>query len=177
MPAHPQRSTSCAARWQPANPRAKALAQEMGAVLIVQDDLLAGPLPGEILVIPDFVKYSARLRDTLAPHIYGAAVTWRSCCARFPWQYARPARVVSHTVRARRRGAWLHHIDTPTTLQAAATEAAQRRLTPAGAPWTTDAEFDAITVYFQPPARMRASPSCITCVTCDVDCYGMPDSG
>ena len=48
---------------------AKALAQERNAVLMVQDDLLAGLYPGEILVIPDFVKYSTRLRDTLAPHI------------------------------------------------------------------------------------------------------------
>ena len=35
---------------------------------------------------------------------------------------------------------------------------------PAGAPWTTDAEFEAITVYFQPPSEEEGSMSFVTSV-------------
>ena len=46
----------------------------------------------------------------------------------------------------------LHYIDAPDDLCKQQLKQRSADL-PAGAPWTTDAEFDAITVYFQPPAE------------------------
>ncbi len=46
---------------------AAELARTEGAVLLVQDEFLERLFPGEIVDIPTFVKYSARLREALAP--------------------------------------------------------------------------------------------------------------
>ena len=47
----------------------RALAEREHGVLLVQDDLLEGPYPGEFVDFPAFLKRSARLRATLAPHV------------------------------------------------------------------------------------------------------------
>lgn len=48
---------------------AKALAEREDAVLLELDHFLERLFPGEIVDIPSFVMYSARIRDALAPHI------------------------------------------------------------------------------------------------------------
>src|SRR5262249_35433059 len=48
---------------------ARDLAERERAVLLAQDELLDHLYPGEIVDIPDFVKYSARLRRALEPHV------------------------------------------------------------------------------------------------------------
>jgi hypothetical protein len=46
----------------------------------------------------------------------------------------------------------LHFVDAPDALCKSQLEERSKGL-PAGTPWTTDSEFEAITVYFQPPAQ------------------------
>ncbi|MFO1253584.1 MAG: ATP-binding protein [Inhella sp.] len=48
---------------------AKALAVQKNALLFVQDELLEMLYPGEIRVLADFERCSARLRAALAPQI------------------------------------------------------------------------------------------------------------
>jgi AAA domain len=48
---------------------ARELAKAKNAVLLVQDEFLDPLYPGEIRTIPDFVKFSARVRDALFPRI------------------------------------------------------------------------------------------------------------
>jgi predicted kinase len=48
---------------------AKRLASEHNAVLLIEDDLLARLFPNEITDLNSYVKYSTRLKDTLAEHI------------------------------------------------------------------------------------------------------------
>jgi hypothetical protein len=48
---------------------AASLARDHDAVLLSQDELLDALYPGEITDIPGFIKYSARLRTALTPHI------------------------------------------------------------------------------------------------------------
>jgi predicted kinase len=48
---------------------ARDLARRENAVLLVQDELLDHLFPREITDIPGFVKYSARLRNALGPHV------------------------------------------------------------------------------------------------------------
>ena len=47
----------------------RELAQRENAVHLVQDEFLERLFPGEIVDIPGYLKYSARLKDALGPHI------------------------------------------------------------------------------------------------------------
>lgn len=131
---------------------AKVLAQTQHAVLLVQDDLLAALYPGEILTIPDFVKYSARLREALTPHITALLMQGISVVLDFPGN----TRIQRQWFRALFEGAnaehELHFIDTPDDLCKRQLKQRSAAL-PAGSAWTTDAEFEAITAYFQAPAE------------------------
>lgn len=128
----------------------KALAERDDAVLLVMDDLLE-KLYEEIVDIASFVRCSTRIREALAPHICALLSRGVSVVLDFPGN-------------TRNQRAWfrqlceqagveheLHFID-------ASDELCKRQLKersqglPAGSRWTTDAEFDSITAYFEPPA-------------------------
>lgn len=128
----------------------KELARIHSAVLLNQDDWLAALYPGEILNIADYVRCSGKLRDALTPLIVDLLTRGTSV-------------VLDHPGNTRKQRQWfrdlferanapheLHFID-------AADDTCKRQLKqrsaalPAGSAWTTDAEFDAITAYFQAP--------------------------
>ncbi|MDR7272952.1 putative kinase [Pelomonas saccharophila] len=128
----------------------RELATRHDAVLLVQDDWLEKLFPGEILSIPDFVRCSTRLRDALAPHVRALLSRGLPVVLDFP-------------ANTRSQRAWfrelfeqadvaheLHFIDAPDDLCKRQLRQRSQGL-PEGAPWTTEAEFDAITAYFQPP--------------------------
>lgn len=131
---------------------AKELARTHDAVLLNQDDWLAALYPGEILNIPDYVRCSTRLRDAFTPLIVDLLTRGTSI-------------VLDHPGNTRKQRQWfrdlidranvpheLHFID-------ADDDTCKRQLKqrsaalPAGSAWTTDTEFDAITAYFQAPAK------------------------
>jgi len=128
----------------------KELARMHDAVLLNQDDWLAALYPDEITSIAHYVRCSNRLRDALTPLVVDLLTRGTSV-------------VLDHPGNTRRQRQWfrelyeranvpheLHFID-------AADATCKRQLRqrsaglPEGAPWTTDAEFDAITTYFEPP--------------------------
>ena len=128
----------------------KELARIHSAVLLNQDDWLAALYPGEMLNIADYVRCSGKLRDALTPLIVDLLTRGTSV-------------VLDHPGNTRKQRQWfrdlferanapheLHFID-------AADDTCKRQLKqrsaalPAGSAWTTDAEFDAITAYFQAP--------------------------
>ncbi len=131
---------------------ASELARTRHAVLLVQDDLLDALYPGEIETIQDFVKYSARLRAALSPHIRELLSMGVSVVLDFPGN----TRVQRQWFRDLFEGAGadheLHFIDAPDDLCKRQLRQRSEGL-PAGAAWTTDAEFDAVTAYFQAPAE------------------------
>lgn len=129
----------------------KQLARTHDAVLLNQDDWLSALYPDEILTIADYVRCSGRLRDALTPLVVDLLTRGTSV-------------VLDHPGNTRKQRQWfrdlferanvpheLHFID-------AADDTCKRQLKqrsaalPAGSAWTTDAEFDAITAYFQVPA-------------------------
>ena len=126
------------------------LAQQENAVLLVQDDLLGSLYPGEIVDILGFVKYSARLRTALTPQIHALLLRGTSVVLDFPGN--------TKTQREWFRGVFerakvdheLHFVDVPNELCKVQLKERSKAL-PAGSAWTTDAEFDAITAYFQMP--------------------------
>jgi hypothetical protein len=104
----------------------KELAAREDAVHLAQDGLLGALYPGEFIDLAAFVKYSTRLQSVLTPHIV-ALLT----------------KGVSHE---------LHFI-------VASDELCKRQLKqrsqelglPPGAKWTTEADFEEVTAYFDPP--------------------------
>ena len=129
----------------------RALAAREDAVLLVQDDFLAALYPGEILDIPDFVRCSARLRDALSSHICALLAKGMSVVLDFPGntkkQRAWFRTLFEHADVAHE----LHFIDVPDDLCKRQLKDRSQHL-PVGSPWTTDADLDAITAYFEAPA-------------------------
>jgi predicted kinase len=131
---------------------ARALAEREHAILLVQDEFLDRLFPGEITDIPGFVKYSSRLKDALAPHICALLSKGMSVVLDFPGNTRAQRAWFREIVERANVEHELHFVDAS---DAVCKRQLKDRSTglPAGAPWTTDAEFEAITAYFQPPSE------------------------
>ena len=134
----------------------KELSSQEDAVLLAQDDMLVALYPGEIVDLRTFVKYSARIQDALAPHICSLLSKGMSVVLDFP-------------ANTRKQRAWfrqlldragaeheLHLIVVSEDLcKRQLKQRSQQRELPPGAKWTTDADFDEVTTYFDPPAAEK----------------------
>ena len=130
---------------------ARELANAKGAILLVQDEYFEALYPGEIRSIEDFVRCSARLRSALTSHIRDLLSQGVSVVLDFPGNTRTQRQWFRELLKDTHVEHELHFIDAPDDLckrQLKQRSAAQ----PAGAAWTTDAEFDAFTAYFRPPA-------------------------
>ena len=131
---------------------ARDLAERENAILFVQDQFLDSLFPGEIVDIPGFVKCSSRLNNALAPHICALLSKGISFVLDFPGN--------TKAQRAWFRGIFeranveheLHFVNASDTLCKSQLKD-RSQLLPPGTPWTTEAEFDAVTAYFQPPSE------------------------
>ena len=131
---------------------AKDLAEREDAVLLVQDELLDRLYPGEITDIPGFVRCSSRLRSALEPHVCALLTKGISVVLDFPAN-TKAQRAWFRGVFERAKVAHeLHFVDASDAVCKSQLKDRSKGL-PADAPWTTEAEFEAITVYFQPPAE------------------------
>ncbi|HET7342711.1 MAG TPA: ATP-binding protein [Methylomirabilota bacterium] len=131
---------------------ARRLAEREDAVLIVQDALLDALFPGEILDVEDFTRCASRLRRALEPHVCALLSRGVSVVLDFPGNT--PAQRTWFRGMFERTNAEheLHFVDASDALCKRQLEERSRGLPP-GTPWTTEAEFEAITVYFQPPGE------------------------
>lgn len=131
----------------------RSLAARNRGVLLVQDDLLAGLYPNEIVDFAAFLRYSTRLRATLASHIVALLTHGVTVVLDFP-------------ANTRRSRAWFREIferaDADHELHwiVASDDLCKRQLKQRssdlslapGAKWTTDSDFDEVNSYFEPPA-------------------------
>jgi predicted kinase len=131
---------------------ARGLARTKNAILLVQDDLLDALYPGEIRSIQDFVKYSARVREALSRHIRDLLARGVPVVLDFPGNTRAQRRWFRDLFEGANVEHELHFIDAPDDLCKRQLRQRSEGL-PAGSAWTTDAEFDAITAYFQAPAE------------------------
>jgi predicted kinase len=131
---------------------ARELAARKSAVLLVQDEFLGRLFPGEITDIPGFVKYSARLRDALAPHVSSLLVHGMSVVLDFPGNTRAQRAWFRQLFEGAAAGHELHYVDASDALCKRQLRDRSKDLPP-GSAWTTDADFEAITAYFQPPAE------------------------
>ena len=126
------------------------LARLNDAVLLVQDDFLATLYPGEIRDIEDFVRYSARLRNSLASHVHDLLSRGLSVVLDFPGNTTVQRRWFRAIVDRADVSHELHFVDASDDLCKRQLKRRSESLPP-GSPWTTDAEFEAITVHFEAP--------------------------
>ena len=133
---------------------ARQLAVRDNAILLVQDEFLERLYPGEVVDIPDFVKCSTRLKHALAPHVFVLLSRGLSVVLDFPGN-TKSQRAWFREIFERANVAHeLHFID-------ASDACCKRQLgdrskhLPPGAAWTTEAEFEAITAYFEPPSEQE----------------------
>ena len=129
----------------------KKLAQQENAVLLSQDELLDRLYPQEIVDIRGYVQRSGQLGHAMAPIIRSMLAKGVSVVLDFPGNTKRQRTWFRELIDSSDCRHELHVIE-------ASDELCKRRLKernqelPDGAPWTTDAEFDAVTAYFDPPS-------------------------
>ncbi|WP_059002078.1 AAA family ATPase [Leptolyngbya sp. NIES-2104] len=130
---------------------AREIAQRENAVLIVQDEWLEQLFPDEIMNIPDFVKYSSRLQNVLTRHITALLSQGVSVVLDFPGN----TRLQREWFRALFESAIadheLHYVDVSDEVCKRQLRERSNQL-PEGSAFTSEAEFDAITKYFQEPS-------------------------
>jgi predicted kinase len=131
---------------------ARDLAKRENAILLVQDELLDALSPGEITDIQAFVQCYSRLKNALTPHI--CALLSKGISVVLDFAAATKAQRVWFRELIERTNVEheLHFVDASDALCKGQLADRSKSL-PAGAPWTTEAEFAAITAYFQPPSE------------------------
>jgi predicted kinase len=130
---------------------ARDLASRKNAVLLVQDDFLDTLFPGEITDIPGFVKCSSRLKNALGPHVCALLSKGVSIVLDFPGNTKAQRAWFRELIERANVDHELHFVDASDDL--CKSQLRERNGLPAGTPWTTDADFEAINAYFQPPSE------------------------
>ena len=131
---------------------ARDLARRENAVLLVQDELLDHLFPGEITDLPSFVTYSSRLKNALGPHVCALLSKGISVVLDFPGNTKAQRAWFRELFEHAHAEHELHFVDASDALCKRQLRERSKDV-PAGAPWTTEAEFDAVTAYFQPPSE------------------------
>jgi predicted kinase len=130
----------------------RELAARENAVLLVEDDFLEQLYPGAVRSLGDYVTFSWRIKNALAPHIVSLLSRGISVVLDFPGNTRRQRAWFRELFERAEAEHELHFIDAPDEL--CKQQLRERRKDyPPGRAWTTDAEFDAVTAYFEPPAE------------------------
>jgi predicted kinase len=127
------------------------LARTNDAVVLNQDEFLETLYPGEIRTLQDFVRCSTRLRGALFVHVQALLSRGIPVVLDFPGNTRAQRQWFREIFEGARAGHELHFIDAPDELCKRQLRQRSAALPP-GSAWTTDAEFDAITAYFQAPS-------------------------
>jgi len=130
---------------------ARALAAREDAVLLVQDEWLQRLFPDEIVDVPAFLNRSARVQAALEPHIAALLARGLPIVLDFPGNTKRQRAWFRRLLDVTGADHELHVLDVSDDLCKRRLRARSQALPP-GTAWTTDAEFDAITAYFDPPS-------------------------
>ena len=129
----------------------RELASRDGTVLLVEDHFLERLFPHEITDIAAYVTYSSRIRDALGPHISSLLRMGVSVVLDFPGNTRAQRTWFRRLIESAGAEHELHFVDTPDAVCIRQLKERSKDL-PAGTRWTTEAEFHAVTAYFEPPA-------------------------
>jgi predicted kinase len=131
---------------------ARDLAARENAVLLVQDEFVDALFSGEITDVQAFVQRYSRLKNALTPHI--CALLSRGISVVLDFAAATKAQRVwfRELIERTKVAHELHFVDASDAVCKNQLRNRSKDL-PAGTPWTTDADFEAINAYFQPPTE------------------------
>ena len=129
---------------------ARRIVERTGAILLVQDEWLAHLFPDEIVDVDAYRKYSRRLNAALAEHVGALLSRGLPVVLDFPANTRRQRAWFRELIERTGAPHEMHFVDAPDDLCKAQLRERSRGLA-AGSAWTTDAEFDAITRFFEPP--------------------------
>ncbi len=129
---------------------AQGFAREIGAVLVVWDLWLQRLYPTEIAGFDDFLRYSGRLRSTMAPHLAGLLERGLDVVLDFPANTPASRGWVRGIAQAAGAPTVLHFVDTPDA-RCLAQLARRNRELPEGSIPMSPEDFTSITALFVPP--------------------------
>jgi predicted kinase len=131
---------------------ARELAAREDALLLVQDEFLNALFPGEIIDVASFVNRYMRLKNALTSHICDLLSKRITVVLDFAAATKEQRVWFRELIERTNVEHELHFLDVPdvvckTQLRDRSTDL------PVGTRWTTDADFEAINAYFQPPSN------------------------
>jgi len=130
---------------------ARALAARERAVMLSQDELVERLFPGEIVDIPSYKEYSARLNSAIGPHVCALLSLGNSVVLDFPGNTRSQRAWFRELFEQAGADHELHFIDASDALCKRQLKERSKDLPP-GTPWTSEAEFDMIMAHFLPPS-------------------------
>jgi predicted kinase len=130
---------------------ARDVARRESAVLLVQDEFLDSLFPDEITDIRAFVRCSSRLQNALAPLVCTLLSRGISVVLDFPGNTKAQRAWFRELIERANVEHELHFLDVSDALCKSQLKDRSKSLPP-DSPWTTDAEFDIVTSYFEPPS-------------------------
>jgi predicted kinase len=133
---------------------ARRLAERERACLFVEDLLLERLYPGEVQSLADYVARAARIKSAIAPQVVWLLRHGTSVVLDFPGNTLQQRRWFHELIDASAAAHRLHFIDADDATCLRQMEQRNVELPP-GSRYTTEAEFHAITAYFQPPTAIE----------------------
>ncbi|MEB3177783.1 MAG: ATP-binding protein [Nostocaceae cyanobacterium] len=130
---------------------ARQIATENHAILISEDIWLSKLFPGEISSLSDYINYSSRFRNAIAPHAESLLRHGMSVVFDFAGNVPKHRSWVRSIFESADADHLLHYIIASDTLCKAQLRI-RNELKPEGSQYTTEEEFDEITKYFVPPS-------------------------
>jgi predicted kinase len=130
---------------------ARDVARRESAVLLVQDEFLDSLFPDEITDIRAFVRCSSRLQNALAPLVCTLLSRGISVVLDFPGNTKAQRAWFRELIERANVEHELHFLDVSDALCKSQLKDRSKSLPPDSL-WTTDAEFDIVTSYFEPPS-------------------------
>ncbi len=129
---------------------AKTLAEQHSAILLVEDTLLGQLYPQEVVDIPSYVKYADRLKLALEQPVIALLSQGVTVVLDFPANTSSQRQWFWQLIDLTQVDHVLHFVDKTDAVckQQLRMRSANK---PKGTAFTSDAEYDAITRYFEPP--------------------------
>lgn len=131
---------------------ARKLAEENSAILLVEDEWLSQLFPDEITTISEYIKYAPRLQRAILNHVVSLLSHGVSVVMDFPANTATQRQWFRGLYETANVAHTLHYLDVSNKIcKQQLSERSKGK--PEGSAFTTGAEFDEITKYFQAPSN------------------------
>ncbi len=129
---------------------AKSISDENNAILIIEDQWLSQLYPKEITNIPEYLKYSTRLKNLMSDHICSLLSRGISVVVDFPGNTIDQRNWFRNIFERSNVHHTLHFVDSSDAVCKLQLKGRSRDRE--GEAFTSEEEFDAISKYFQPPS-------------------------